>query len=436
MKLSLLRYLLPFVFSLEATAQIKMPITDLPSVTTFSASGVEVLNPARGIYRFRPLSAMSDFGSVRPSGASLIYAELDLALFKGGKISEERLSDIEQAFLNIEKAGIKAIIRPVYAHAIGEDDAPLAIIQQHLRQLAPLFNKYAHLIYAFQAGCLGAWGEWHSSTQIADTSEARNEVIDSLLELLPAKKQVHLRRPSFKIEYAKSRSSGLSRLGHHNDCILSNATDSGTYPADSVQEHRRYMKDDSKESSVGGETCQVSPNHSTCSKAVELFRYIGMSYLNADYHPDVIEGFRSGRCWQQIVNYLGYRIEPVSLSLTGDSGMLIGEFTIKNTGWAPPYERYPFIVRLRQGGTAIVEKEISSLDIRSLTPGSAKTIHFQFPLPEAARDTELVFALPDEHPVLRKNGDYAIRLASSGMRWDALTGENSITIAPSIHSVK
>ena len=44
--------------------------------------------------------------------------------------------------------------------------------------------------------------------------------------------------------------------GHHNDCFLASSTDFGTYDDKSVE--YPYLKDDTKYTVMGGETCAVS----------------------------------------------------------------------------------------------------------------------------------------------------------------------------------
>lgn len=413
------------LFVTPCLAQVSPSVTKSSLRRVFASSEIEVLNPSRGIYRFRPLAAGSDFASVRNSGATLIYAELDLAPFKKVEISAARLDDVTNAFIEIERAGVKAIVRPVYAHAIGEDDAPLEIIARHMKQLRPIFERYAHVIYTFQAGCLGAWGEWHSSTKIPDTVEERNKVIRLLLDHLPVEKQIHLRRPIFKIDYASTNGTGVGRLGHHNDCILANATDSGTYAPELIDEHRTLIASESRSVGFGGETCQVNEEYSACAPAVKLFRRLGMSYLNADYHPDVLEGFRRNNCWQTIVNHLGYRFEPVRLLLTArPSGGLNGELALKNTGWAPLYEKYYFTIRARQNGATVDEQRILSFDSTALTPGEVQNIIFSIDRDLGASPTELTLSIVNSDSRLTQNSDYAIRLASKETPWDKERGEN------------
>ena len=48
----------------------------------------------------------------------------------------------------------------------------------------------------------------------------------------------------------------ISITGHHNDCFLADATDSGTYVNKSVE--YPYLQQDTLYCAMGGETCRVS----------------------------------------------------------------------------------------------------------------------------------------------------------------------------------
>jgi regulator of RNase E activity RraA len=59
---------------------------------------------------------------------------------------------------------------------------------------APVFP--GDVIVWMEAGFIGAWGEWHSSTNGLDKSvEAKRQVVDALLDALPETRSVQLRYP-------------------------------------------------------------------------------------------------------------------------------------------------------------------------------------------------------------------------------------------------
>ena len=78
---------------------------------------------------------------------------------------------LNSIFADIREAGVKAIIRFAYnqgPYPDSEPDASKAQILRHIEQLAPLLQNNADVIAWLEAGFIGAWGEWHTSTNGLD----------------------------------------------------------------------------------------------------------------------------------------------------------------------------------------------------------------------------------------------------------------------------
>lgn len=405
-------------------------LSDTPMISiTWKPSSLDVLNPERGIYRFRPLTTASDFESVRTSGATLVYSEIDLAAFRSSRISKERLDDIEKALIAIKRAGIKTIVRIVYAHAIGDADAELYWIEQHLSQLAPLLSRYEGIIYAVQAGCIGPWGEWHSSINHRDTADDRFRVLNLLHANIPPGLTIHVRRPSFKQEFIARTDNEISstRFGHHNDCLLADATDMGTYlPAD-VKSAKEYLSRESLSVPYGGETCKKSAEFTRCTLFLEQFSNLGVSYLNGDYHPDVIAELTRQGCWSGIRRNLGYRLELRNLEIDSqsDSENLRAVLTIINTGWAPIYSNRKIIVRIRSAAGASMQLSVTAPATREWLPGKEISVSFELPIKLITPGSRLTIGLPDPSPALENDSNYAVRIPNA-VRWDDDLGENVV----------
>ena len=72
-------------------------------------------------------------------------------------------------------------------------------ILAHLDQLKPFLEKNKDLILVVQAGMIGAWGEWHSSVQgLENSEETKAAVLEKLLSVVPAERNVQVRLPEFK----------------------------------------------------------------------------------------------------------------------------------------------------------------------------------------------------------------------------------------------
>jgi hypothetical protein len=99
-------------------------------------------------------------------------------------------------------------------------------------QIASILNE-SDAILCVQAGFLGPWGEWHSSNLLSNKDEAanvalRNAILRTLLGSLDPGLNIALRRPRFVRDLTNTGANG-SRLGFHNDALLSGGTDMGTY---------------------------------------------------------------------------------------------------------------------------------------------------------------------------------------------------------------
>ena len=93
-------------------------------------------------------------------------------------------------------------------------------ILAHLDQLKPFLEKNKDLILVVQAGMIGAWGEWHSSVQgLENSEETKAAVLEKLLSVVPAERNVQVRLPEFK-NLLKDKPELYKRLSFHDDFIV------------------------------------------------------------------------------------------------------------------------------------------------------------------------------------------------------------------------
>lgn len=243
------------------------------------------------------------------------------------------------------------------------------------------------MILTLQAGFIGAWGEWHASQNGLDAPGPRKQILDALLAALPEHRTVSVRRPSFKDDAyggpldsnTAHDGSALARVGHVNDCFLASASDSGTYQVDGEKD---YAIADSAYVPVGGETCAVNPPRSECPSALEELALHHWTYLNADYHPDVLMSWEQDGCYAEIACRLGYRLALVDLrwgASGSPGGVLPIELELFNDGFAAPTNARPLLLVL--DGPMRVEVE-AALDIRDVLPGESQAICVDAQLPE------------------------------------------------------
>ncbi len=437
MKPFLLIFCAPLFWANAATGQV--------SAVTYSPSEAIYLNPERGFYEHREVQAegaslqLDDLHAVRDRGRSLILRLYYLKSFRDKDLSRKQLDLIREDFRVMRAAGVKCILRFAYSQAIGQPDAPLAIVLRHLEQLRPLLQANADIIAVMQAGFIGAWGEWHSSTNDLDNTEARRAILTKILDVLPATRMVQVRTPLFKQQiFSSSRpltpeqafdESDFARIGHHNDCFLAGWNDFGTYQ-DTLSE-KNYLSRDTRFVPMGGETCNPS-DYSGCENALNEMARLRWSYMNGNYHPGVLEGFIRDGCMPEIERRLGYRF----VLLDGEAGREVKPgsafrlaFRVTNAGWASPYNPRPVEIILRNVADSSEYLVRLPDDPRFWSAGDtvalAHDIGVPASMPEGAY--RVFLSLPDPAPELYLRPEYAIRTANDAL-WEPQTGYNDLLL--------
>ncbi len=202
-------------------------------------------NPERGFYAPRMSNRIGRLDGLRERGITLLLVEVDLKAFKERDLTQEKLDEVRQAFAAVRQHGLKAIVRFAYGFTgrdYRSDPKDMDRILGHIRQLGKVFQENRDVLYGVQAGFLGPWGEWHGSNWGDPPSlQARRSVLFGLLDAVPEPITVHVRRPMFIRDIFAGEPGGelteatayggsrLSRVGWHDDALLSLPTDMGTY---------------------------------------------------------------------------------------------------------------------------------------------------------------------------------------------------------------
>lgn len=355
----------------------------------FRASSTEVPNPDRGFYAFvddlRQLVA-EDLAAEYDAGIRLVYTPIRLDAYRDQDLPESELALMSEGMDRIRDAGLGLIVRFVYNYPESEEDyldaqdAPLDRVRAHITQLAPLMSEHADLITFWQAGFVGAWGEWHSSSSGLDTPAMKDQVRDALLEVLPRDVFLQLRYPPdlarlTPIPYQGDdfASTPRARVGFHNDCFMSSDTDVGTFEGGLDDPLREYIADLAATAPVGGETCNADEETAQRTRCEDILaegaRY-RLSYLNRDYHTAFHDQWRREGCFDEVERSLGYRLELRSVVHPAEStpgAPFTITVTIDNTGWARPFTPRRLVLELSsERSTHRLE---TTLDVRRLTPG-------------------------------------------------------------------
>jgi hypothetical protein len=397
----------------------------------FPHDGAAFLNPERGYVVDVDLIDGRDFRWVREQGYTLGFAYVRLDAWRTEALSPTLLEALARGFEAARDAGIKIIVRFAYNHDAAGADAPKWAILAHIAQLTPLLQANADVIAVLDAGFIGAWGEWHSSTHGLDNQADRGDVLWALLAALPPSRSTLVRSPLYKVAAygdAPPRAfdgSDASRVGHVNSCFLASETDLGTY-TDPIERWKDYLAEDGLATPVGGETCGLAPPRTDCETALAELRRLHWSFMNALYHPDVIDAWRGQGCFDEIGRDLGYRLELESVSFderVAPGGWLDVTIRMRNTGYAAMYNARP--VYLVVDDTAILLPD----DPRRWQPGPVTVrARIRVPATLGAGLHRLALWMPDADPRLRtpeRVALFAVRIA--GARWE--DGANVLTDA-------
>ena len=412
-----------------------------------------IANPERGMFSHREFFSdkpdeldLDYLDAERADGRTMIFTVYVLRSFRDKELSKPFLNKVMRNLRSIRRAGMKAIVRFCYSYSEDDKpwDAPWELTQRHIEQLTPILREYSDVIAMLEAGFVGVWGEWYYTDNYIfqpqdDQYGPRRQVLDALLEMMPEDRFVSVRYPlaklaTYGIEYTDTISaataydgSNLSRIGFHNDCFLASADDVGTF--NEVPEYRQYWLWESRYVPMGGETCGVS-EFCEVPNALKDFSGYHWSYLNKDYHPDVLEKWEREFFMPEVMKKLGYRFvlkkgEFTRTPMAGGNMKIV--LDIENEGWAAPYN--PRDVELifvkKKGGDKYMVKLPD--DPRHWLGGTENRLEADIALPAemAAGDYEIYLNLPDPRETLHDKAEYSIRLANE-KTWKKKQGYNKL----------
>lgn len=421
---------------------------------SYQASLEDFPNPERGFAKADWATA----AATRAAGLSLRHQYFRLDAYKSQPLPDAFLRKVDDAFASARTAGLKLVPRFTYNFPSGlplkpEDaDAPLPVVLNHIDQLAPVLARNADTIAFLEAGFIGAWGEWHHSTNGLDETPAKAAVLDRLLKALPKSRMVVVRyQRDKKAVFGRTTSltaaeafsgSNVARVGHHNDCFLASPSDWDTYRPDdpaSLAAQKAYLADENRFVPQGGETCNVAQDAQPfigCKNALAELKALRWSQLKIDFHPDVIARWRTEGCFPEIARRLGYRLrltQAVLPSAVQAGSALRGSISIANDGFASLYNPRPVELVLRNRDSTSETIVPLKVDPRRWGAGESTMVRIDERLPASLQPGtyDLLLNLPDASRRLRGRPEYSVRLANKDV-WEAATGYNDLGLALTI----
>ena len=433
-----------FLMGCSPASRSASPEPDLVA-HTYVATDASILNPERGFFTPYELPGTPGFSPVRTTGNTLVHLNIRLDDWRETNIPQDVLDDLDASFADICDAGVKAIIRFAYnqgPYPDSEPDASKAQILRHIEQLTPLLQNNADVIAWVEAGFIGAWGEWHTSTNGLDNIQDKQEILFALLKALPETRMVQVRYPANIIEmFPNPTDAAKARVAHHNDCFLSSNTDVGTYERDgqiTIERDQAYLAELTRFTPMSGETCAPNPPRSECASAIQEMELLHFSAINEAYHKGILRSWEEGGCMEEINNRMGYRLSLTTADFNEQvrpGGVLNLRVNLQNIGFASIINEHPLYVVLlpSPAGRGMSEgqgegeyKVKLDIDARSWEPGSTSfTSKLHTPSNAEEGDYRLALWLPDGYESLRDNPLYSIQFANENV-WDEATGFNIV----------
>lgn len=412
-----------------------------PERTTesYTLSEETILNPERGFSSEAELTD-TDFNEYYQDGVTLVYLTIRLDDYRESDIPQTLLIQLKNFFSAMRSSGVKAIVRFAYndgPYPNPEPDASLEQILKHINQLTPTLKENADSIVWLEAGFIGAWGEWHTSTNSLDEDvEAKKQILFALLDAMPLDRAVLLRYPVDIISFFPSplinsdivSDNPQARIGFHNDCFLASSDDEHTFARDGIfkyDDELNYLNQTTQFIPVGGESCAYNPPRSDCPTALAELAFFHFTEIGDGWHPDVLTSWEQQGCYYEIEDRLGYRLRLLESKVNQTvkpGGVLNLQVKIKNDGFAPPINPRP--VYLILDGSSRYET-LLPVNPRFWLGGEESIFEVQIRIPVSVPEGvyTLALSLPDPYATLADNPRYSIRFANENV-WDDLNAYN------------
>lgn len=287
-------------------------------------------------------------------------------------LPESVFDRLRSCFSALRDYGLRALLRFTYQTDMGgTGEASEEIMCAHMDQLFPVVAENLDVIHVYQAGFLGAWGEWHSNKLPVDSKR----LLEHILDTCPPSLFVQMRLPQFK-NLIDERDVRKRRLSHHNDSVFgeehtaTGGVNPGTEHTLQVERECPYLPIDGelfwgKWSINGREGFFPDPfkvlhwlyeQRYTSLSAMHNYQELGpekplaMSLwsnipLSAEYlreHGMLCDGEYFGErgkrsVFEYLRDHLGYRIKAEELNVSTLDGALAVSLNAVNYGFAAPH---------------------------------------------------------------------------------------------------
>lgn len=366
----------------------------------------------------------------------LMLLEINLKNYSTSPLSATALQQADAILSTCTSEKKQVILRFLYdwdGNARTTEPDSLSLIKEHMTQLSASINTYKDCVYILQGLFIGNHGEMNNSRftdpeSVQELAQYLASVTDPSIYLsvrTPAQRRSILQSKHTLSDYEAYTGTLSSRLGLFNDGLLGSSNDLGTYSDTPLTNSTDYEEKGTRKEEIKFQDllCQYVPNggevsvsnpYNDIEQAVSDFSKMHISYLNAEYDPEVLEkwshsSYNDFNGYQYMQLHLGYRYHLKQSSLqfhafASDSATLY--LTIENDGFSPSYRKFDTTITVtdRKSKEAFVletdidNRRIASadasvfcvdLDIRSWTSG---TYDLSLNMTDPATDLPIYFS--------------------------------------------
>ncbi len=267
--------------------------------------------------------------------------------------------------------------------------------------------------------------------------QERRTLVYNLLDALPKDRMIQLRYVGYKRQLFDSipvtaaeaySGSPKSRISHHNDCFASSSNDVGSYH--NIQYDKHYLEQDSKYTSIGGETCAWYEPRSNCDTSTYEMERFHWSFINIDYFGKTISNWKAGNCFTEMQKRLGYRFFLTDSRLqdtTRRGSSATVSFTLENYGYSNPMNPRAVEVVIRNRETGKLYYYPVDIDVRKYELNTSIDVTAEIGIPPFVPDGayDVYLNLPDPRLTIKNNPDFSVRLANTNV-WNGSLGMNSL----------
>nr|WP_268967702.1 DUF4874 domain-containing protein [Zooshikella ganghwensis] len=408
------------------------------------------------------------FEEIKSNGGTVIQNYFYLSDYWDKPLPPIALKNMQKVIDIYRRHGMKMLLRFAYDTEHQKYRYTTSNMLQHIRNMKDLWLRNQDIIYAFQSGFIGLWGEWHSSLYKHERYPETTELImTTLFKNIPPGMMVTFRQPQHKNQ--SNLGDYYWRAGFHNDFFTldqhPSAKDNdyvwGTNAWSQVdQEGLRTIVDG--EMPYQGNTSWNLNFVIDGFKSLERFyrhKYSTFSYthntnLNISawknervsankikesglrYDPEYFA--QSDRSSYELMrDFFGYRLSleqaVIPKNITLNDSFVI-KLKLSNFGMAGPINsRYLYLTLVDLNEQRMVcQSTPFKKNATALEPGKHElfeVINFSCNEELIGKEYAIGLWLPDKHPTIKQDARYSIRLANdSSVPWFAPKGHWGINI--------